>query len=101
MEMVAHIQNCTCRSSNTLTQGDYTSTLEDNSASEGHLGYSLTDKSVSVVHQPSINTMPHRPFGSTKMPLKKSKTVADCYRPSEGEILLKTICVGVNPGDYK
>ena len=45
--------------------------------------------------------MPHKAIWVNEDATQEIKMVEGNYRPSKGELLLKTICVGVNPGDYK
>ncbi|KAK6064901.1 hypothetical protein SCUP234_12810 [Seiridium cupressi] len=45
--------------------------------------------------------MPHKAIWVKEDATQEIRTVEGNYRPSKGELLLKTICVGVNPGDYK
>ena len=45
--------------------------------------------------------MPHKAIWVNGDATQQIRTVTGGYQPSEGELLLRTICVGVNPGDYK
>ncbi|KAI1611229.1 hypothetical protein EDD36DRAFT_497140 [Exophiala viscosa] len=45
--------------------------------------------------------MPHKAIWVNGDATQEIKTVEGGYKPSADELLLKTICVGVNPGDYK
>ncbi|KAK7883690.1 hypothetical protein LTR67_010979 [Exophiala xenobiotica] len=45
--------------------------------------------------------MPHKAIWVNGDATQIIKTVEGGYKPSAEELLLKTICVGVNPGDYK
>jgi hypothetical protein len=44
--------------------------------------------------------MPHKALWVNHDATQEVKYIEGGYKPSEGELLLKCICVGVNPGDY-
>jgi NADPH:quinone reductase-like Zn-dependent oxidoreductase len=45
--------------------------------------------------------MPHKALWVNAEKTQEVKTVEGNYTPQEEEILLKCICVGVNPADWK
>jgi len=47
-----------------------------------------------------INSMPHKALWVNHDATQEVKYIEGGYKPSEGELLLKCICVGVNPGDW-
>lgn len=45
--------------------------------------------------------MPHKAIWVNEDATQEIRSVDGSYVASEGELLIKTICVGVNPGDYR
>lgn len=45
--------------------------------------------------------MPHKAIWVNSDTTQEIKTVEGGYKPSAEELVVKTICVGVNPADYK
>jgi hypothetical protein len=45
--------------------------------------------------------MPHKAIWVNADARQEIKTVEGNYIPPKGDLLLRTVCVGVNPGDFK
>jgi hypothetical protein len=45
--------------------------------------------------------MPHKAIWVHANATQEIKTIVGDYHPPKGDLLLKTICVAVNPGDFK